>query len=413
MLTFLTPSPFDLTSLTTFGLSAKPAAPNASPIGYFGTGLKYAIATCLRHGCKVSIQTPDESYALVVGEIDFRGTPHSRLYLDATPGVTAERIALPFTLDLGKNWTPLMAYRELESNTRDEQGVTLASAEALAAYRRQHDTSTSTLITVSGEAIDEAYAQRDLIFLSPSFHGKPLWTSPSLEVYRAPAGTRSQVFYRGVSVLRDAGEATPYIYNLLDEVRLTEDRTLDYYSAAFRIADHTWGNPDFPFSLLSRIAKLERTIDTTYADSRLHETHAEALLNAFESGEAFPLSLISTARIKTGRKFRPHLVEIDATYQVQLDEALSILQKNGIKITAPIFILEPHEQFTGLATHDEKAIYLTTEAFARGQIYLIGTLFEEWTHISTGLRDESRALQEYLIDKIARLFYLSARKSHA
>ena len=42
----VTKGKLDLRSLSTFGLNAKPNTTN--PIGYFGTGMKYAIAVLLR-----------------------------------------------------------------------------------------------------------------------------------------------------------------------------------------------------------------------------------------------------------------------------------------------------------------------------------------------------------------------------
>jgi hypothetical protein len=409
MLAFITPSDFDLASLTTFGLSAKPASD--SPIGYFGTGLKYAFATLLRNGCEIEISTPSATYTVVTESIDFRGASHSRLYLETYREACSERIALPFTLDLGKNWTPLMAYRELESNTRDEQGVTIASPEALAAYRRQHDTSQSTMILVSGKTIDEAFAQRDQMFLSISSYGKPLWANANLEVYPAKPSDHIQVFYRGVSVLRsNDGQKPAFVYNLLSEVKLTEDRTLDFYSAAYRIASETWGNKDFPFELFEKVLHNNRGLEVVYS-SNLCLEHANKMLDLFDAGEVkFHLDHINTARHLTGRKFRPRPTAIDATYQSQLDAALSILAQNRIEVTTPIFIIESNPQFTGLASHDDTAIYLTLEAFEQGQIYLIGTIYEEHLHITKGFQDETRKFQDYLIDKIARMFFLSARK---
>ncbi len=42
----------DPSSITTFGVSSKE---NPGAIGFFGTGLKYAIAILLREGCDITI----------------------------------------------------------------------------------------------------------------------------------------------------------------------------------------------------------------------------------------------------------------------------------------------------------------------------------------------------------------------
>src|ERR1700733_12022356 len=51
MIVFENYGEIEIDAITTFGVSVK-EGPN--PIGFFGTGLKYAVAVLLRHGCKVS-----------------------------------------------------------------------------------------------------------------------------------------------------------------------------------------------------------------------------------------------------------------------------------------------------------------------------------------------------------------------
>ena len=48
-----TPGLIDLRAFTTFGVNSKPNSKN--PIGYFGTGLKYAVAVLARHKCPVTV----------------------------------------------------------------------------------------------------------------------------------------------------------------------------------------------------------------------------------------------------------------------------------------------------------------------------------------------------------------------
>ena len=107
---FATPAPFDLKALKIMGLSVKV---KDNPIGYFGTGLKYAIAICLRNGCNVTLKTAGETYKFTYKEELFRGDPVNQIYMNDVP--------LPFTLEYGKNWKLWMAFREFESS-----GTTIA-----------------------------------------------------------------------------------------------------------------------------------------------------------------------------------------------------------------------------------------------------------------------------------------------
>lgn len=109
-------------AFTTFGINAKPNSDN--PIGYFGTGLKYAVAVTLRLGGTFRLFRGIEEYEFYLKEKDFRGKSFQTVRMRKRKSLMARWSydKLPFTTELGKNWKPWMAIRELESNTRDENG---------------------------------------------------------------------------------------------------------------------------------------------------------------------------------------------------------------------------------------------------------------------------------------------------
>jgi hypothetical protein len=96
-----------------------------NPIGQFGTGLKYAVAVILRHGGTVRLFIETEEYEFYVHEKDFRGKELQTVRMRKRHGTLARWMSsrqLPFTLNYGRNWELWQAYRELESNARDERG---------------------------------------------------------------------------------------------------------------------------------------------------------------------------------------------------------------------------------------------------------------------------------------------------
>ena len=115
----------DLRAFTTFGINAKPNT--NSPIGYFGPGLKYAIAVLVREGLKVTVWIGTEPHEFYCEPSNFRGKDFSLIRMRRQRGVTRKWMAtdLPFTTELGKNWKLWMALRELHSNTLDENGLTI------------------------------------------------------------------------------------------------------------------------------------------------------------------------------------------------------------------------------------------------------------------------------------------------
>lgn len=205
--TFRTPGELNPTAFMTFGVSAKPGTD--SPIGYFGTGLKYAIAVLLRHGAEFRIDIGKDRWIFGVDERDFRGTKINQVVYTINGKPTGE---LPFTTDLGKNWEIWQAYRELESNTRDEAGnCTLGPL----GYPRENE----TVIYVLHSKMTKLFNMMGAIFLDPNI-GKRA-ESNGVEIYSASS---KYLYYRGIRCMTLPRPGL-YTYNITGFMSLTEDRT--------------------------------------------------------------------------------------------------------------------------------------------------------------------------------------------
>ena len=100
---FSTKGVLDLSVITTFGVNVKPNTDN--PIGYFGTGLKYAIAVLLRHGIKITLYTNGQEYQFYTKEKDIRGKEFMVCRYRKTGLLNKFSYhELPFTTEHGKNW---------------------------------------------------------------------------------------------------------------------------------------------------------------------------------------------------------------------------------------------------------------------------------------------------------------------
>lgn len=225
----ITPSPFDLNSLCIIGLSAKVGA---NPIGRFGTGLKYALAVLLREGQRVIFHLHDkgEAWEVVALPIEFRGQEAQQLALQYTheneeEGVTT--IRLPFTLNYAQNWTVQMAYRELESNTRDEGGFT---DQVIA----MHEMPEGLTIEVQGQTYyDVAKYEADDIFL-PRFL-KPLAETAWVDVYERDTDSR---YYRGIRAGAFGGDRScEFTFNMKTECRLSEEREVAAWDYDYHVAE--------------------------------------------------------------------------------------------------------------------------------------------------------------------------------
>ena len=191
----------EIAAITTLGINAKEGD---DAIGYFGTGLKYAIAAILRTGQRIVIYRGLEAYEFKTVSTDVRNKSFDIVYMNGQP--------LGFTTRLGVNWEQWMLFRELESNTRDEKGVThgrfIEPAEG------------HTTIVVTGQEFYNEYLNRDRIFINTT----PLYRTQYVEVHE---GAGNGIYYRGVLV-QGTKEPTQFRYNILSELTLTEDRTVKY-----------------------------------------------------------------------------------------------------------------------------------------------------------------------------------------
>lgn len=209
VINFTNPGEIDIRLLTTMGVTVKE---NDSPIGYFGTGLKYAIAGVLRLGGEVTVYSGLKEYKFLTTPQTIRGKTFDLIRMDWENGSDV----LGFTTQLGKNWKPWMLYREFWSNAVDEGGSGVPWDGPLSGC------ADTTSIYVDCEAITEAYALHSNYFLD-SFD--TISSNSQLEIH--PKNENIALAYRSIRMDNTInGRESRYTYNFISSQNLTEDRTL-------------------------------------------------------------------------------------------------------------------------------------------------------------------------------------------
>lgn len=196
-----------LECISTFGVSVKDTD---SPIGYFGTGLKYAIATLLREDGAVNMVIDGYAYHFTTEWRGVRGKEFGFIFMND--------VQLPFTTELGKNWQLWQAYRELYSNCIDEGGEVLSSDDTFDGGEGK-----GTIIVVEG--LDQIHEESSRFIL----RSEPKHVIGNVEIHE---GATSGVFYKGIKVL---DLPTKFTYNILSGLTLTEDRTVSQWDAEYAI----------------------------------------------------------------------------------------------------------------------------------------------------------------------------------
>lgn len=371
---------FDARAMLTFGMNAKETS---NPIGYFGTGFKYAVAIILRLGGSVKVISAGKSYHFTAVEEDFRGKLFNLISCNGQPA--------GFTTELGKNWEPWQAFRELYCNALDEGGGATDDVSQLADHE--------TIIEVDCPQIHTAFTQRSKYFLS----SKPLVETAEVDIHE---GATSFIYYRGIKI-GELEKRSLYTYNIKATLELTEDRTIkhpfwpQYYIR--RTLQHNCHNQEVCRNLVASTAG-GNNIESHWgfaADENLSPELYEACKTAFDKKQPMHPAL---RRILSRKGHADYSTAVLTTVQqLMLKRSITLLSSIGLDMTlyeiCPVLGL-PAQQM-GLAENGK--IYITPTAFNMGTKQVCSTLLEEWVHLNQDVGDFERRMQSWLFDKIISL----------
>ena len=392
MILFSNPGIIDLNAALLMGVNAKTSD---NPIGFFGSGLKYAIAVLLRTGHKVVLCTGIEPHLFTAEQIETRGKIFHRVCMDGQ--------SLGFTTELGKTWQVWEAFRELYCNAKDEKGNTdylcagdLESVALLPNY---------TSIIVIGPEIDAAWhARGEFLYLH-----EPDITLPGLaEITKRPA---EATFYRGIRVAKN-GHGWPMMVNFLCPMTLTENRTLAYdwqlNEKLAEIGDELakLNEIDMVKSLLlpkNSSAPTNNILWGGYFDNEKRSDEWLQIARGVAKNDF--MSLSAAARSVYGRMSPKQDLEIEKRTLTPIQDAmfaraLKVVETMGIepKKYPIIFVDRIGDQILGLAQNGK--IFISSQAFDQGTKRLAGTILEEYIHLHYRHTDQSRGMQDFLIDRM-------------
>lgn len=389
MIIFTNPGLIDLRAIRTFGWNAKQCE---NPIGMFGTGSRYGIATLLRTGHKVTLYRGVDRYVFGTRKVEARGDKTFDLITMTGPDGIAEELA--FTTDLGKTWVAWQAYRELHSNALDEGGDTTYGT-----FYDPHLNDDKTTFAVEGDGIEEAYSERASIFLTT----KAIAGVSGIEAH---AGASNYVFYRGVRV-GTLENPSVFTYNLKSETSLTEDRTLrNIYDLYMKISQIIAGSPNADF------VRRAITVGPDHLESAMHPysnvpspTFLSVYADVRKDGGMLQLTPVANAiwRSIKGESPLPDPINLNPIQRQQLDRAIAFCLKAGWDVTAYPIVVIPHAPGNLLGLAENGKIILTLAAFDGGTKMIASTLYEEYLHLRLGFEDMSRSLQNHLFNQVVNL----------
>ena len=381
MIIFKNKGLIDIRAIKTMGVSVK----SDSAIGYFGTGLKYALAVLLREGQEVTIYRGEEAHEFTASPAEIRGQDFDIVCMNGEE--------LAFTTELGKNWEIWQAFRELYCNCKDEEGETVKGDSV-------EPEEGCTTITVKGVDFERVYDDRALYFIE----GEPDIINDTCDIYLKPA---NGIFYKGVRVT-PAAAPYPFTYNIKRKIDLSEDRNMIYtFQARDAISRAVASCHDK--SLIEKVltasgGSFESTLDFDISDLEPSEEFIEVcqyMAQNFHRND----NKKAIRYAQNHAKFEANIqdIELNEVQEAMLKRALTLLDKADFNVeNFPIRCVETLGTFIhGQAK--EGTIFITEEAFHQGTKELAITLLEEYWHLKYGFDDETRAFQNHLFSQIGTL----------
>ena len=386
-LVFQNKGSLDPRSIATFGVSSKE---NPGAIGFFGTGLKYAIAVFLRLGGEVVIYSDGKKFSFA--------TKSTRIRVHDFDVVTMNGKELGFTTELGKTWQAWQAFRELWCNAKDEGGTVF---EDSGLGKSPRGAKGETMVVVKGSAVMDAWHTRSEVILDSE-------PTEMLEGLHIHPGISKFVFYRGIRV-QELQSPSIHTYNIQRRIELTEDRTAKYSWEVFSTIARGLASSNVEGLLGSALTadrdRMEHALDFDgHPPSTRFSEMTRKLSRAFDPR-------LNHSALKCLRSLGLDIdhsqdsVKLNSVEEKQLQKALEFAEFLGYSVgTYPITVIEfLGEEVTGRADMNSQRIYLSRKAFQIGTKHVAGTLIEEYLHLKHRLHDESRSLQNFLLDAVVSL----------
>ena len=380
---FENPGILDIKALTIMGLNVKE---NDNPIGYFGTGFKYGVAVATRFNCDVIIQDGSGQVGKKIARRTelFRGAEFDSLFLGD--------IQLPFTTDLGKNWSLWQAYREFRGNCDDENGLIYASTTLPLSEV------SITRIIVSGDSFTEVHDNRGEYFWDPN--NQQALGGGNSRSYERPG----YIFYKGIRV-SEIFEKTDWSYNIVDrQLELSEDRELTsmgHWNVKNCLRHLIMNSKDE--NLIEEFITERDPINFECLAFTLPDedsTFTQVAMRVFHTKrDKLQGQLVDQIRNKLKLTTEYEALQLTETDLREIEGAKKLVGLTDMDLDKVDIVWKADIGEGNLGLYHKNKVYIGKRAFDDGRLVIAATLIEEYIHAVDDMDDYSREFQ----DKVLRM----------
>ena len=387
-------------------------------IGYFGSGLKYALAVLLRDEIKFRVFSGTKEIKFTKKVSSFRGVPIQIIHVDGK--------ATNMTTDMGPDWLTWFAVRELYCNALDEGECNLGISNAPTGEVGK------TIVYVEfNPEIKDLFNNWDRYF-SNKRKDVVLKINDSNQDSVIFSGRPSELvlYRRGVQVHEQKTQKSLFHYDLswikINESRVASDMWQVQTKIPELLAHHA--TLDMISEIFNNYSKsFEADLYWNYATPKFNDFWLQAINNRslvrhdmsgffveqIISGEALVLPSVLVSALKTyfpqikvlgkvHNEDRGYVIGITEKQQIMLDNVLAFFKRGDIVIEHPVQIFA-FENKRILGEAKDGKILLSPLAFLDGRRTLARVVLEEAAHLESGMPDETRGFQNYLFGQILNL----------
>jgi hypothetical protein len=409
-------------------MGASPKRGDNTKIGEFGTGNKYSTATMLAHGIPFRIFSGMSEIHVKTKPIVFEGKTFDKIYLEKD----GEVIDTTLTAQMGPQWKPWYAIREVYCNAIDAGGHQVIP---MTENVQPSEGVTRFYIGIT-EEVEPVIANWNKYFSADRLD--IFEELPGLKLhYRLDKGLR--IYRKGVLVHEDDQIDGLFDYDL-ENAEINEMRILtSMYSTKWEIEKII--DRHASVDLIRRILKnihiaiiekkriLEQDMSLGYFANENKANWQEAIkgfnfVNESVAGRyqdaqqhdntlVLPSSIINrlvdnvsneitTFGVPRNGVKHPHKnIEIDDAQSAMIEECIAFLDKAGLDFNGMNIQCVEFDNYAIRGTTDmKKNIYIGKSALEAGKRAVAEVLLEEWFHIESKMGDETRAFQNYILNKV-------------
>lgn len=399
----------DVDALMLLGATSKRG--DDSKIGYFGSGLKYALAVLLRNKIDFKIYAGDKEIKVTLGKKEFRGKTFDVIKVNGK--------FTSLTTEMGVDWEPWFAVREVYCNAIDEGEASMKVSE-----------------TLGGEAgFTTVYIKNEYVLADLFENWNKFFSEKRTDVLAESEALNTRIFegnkhellvYRKGVRVHQADRKCLFHYDL-GWIKINESRVVasqfemmlgiprvlgkmatpsmiakifDGYQDTFE-KDLSWSSVNiFNNDWLEMIGGRKIVIDTVAGYFMEEMANSKCLLLPEDLAIALKDYFGTKVNVlgKTDKYESGFLMKATPEQEVAITEAKAFLAKGDIDVTYPIVVFHFSEE-SKLGEANSGTIRLSPKLFDMGKRNVVITMLEEFAHLQSGFGDKTRSFQDFLFHK--------------